>query len=348
MCLALYKPAAVQPDWEALENAMTYNPDGAGFAVAVDGQLIIEKGFFKWEDFRKAFEPFCEHASVVHFRLATHGAKNQANCHPFALADFGMPEGHQPVAVIHNGIFSDAKSDQKQWSDTWHVCRDILHPLWAQDEKAFGKDHVLLLGDKFVGYSNKLVFLHADGTYAIWGESNGHWSSEGIWYSNHSYECSSFADPRYRGSKTRGYGASWDADDYSEYWESRGYKSAADSAKTIDKHYSKEELDDFALGTLDADQPILDLDSIAGDREQVAIKELRDCGYTEVEIENIYLDDGLDGLIAELALAYTISEDDMSIYVSQTAANNAVRNTYFDELIDVVLNPDTNLYEPAK
>lgn len=347
MCLALYKPADKATDWEALENAMTYNPDGAGFAVAVNGQLIIEKGFFRWEDFRKAFEPFSEHAAIVHFRLATHGEKNAANCHPFALADFGGPDGHKPVAVIHNGIFYDAKNDQKQWSDTWHICRDILHPLWLQDPDSFGSDHLLLLGDKFVGGSNKLVFLAADGTANIWGESNGHWK-DGVWYSNHSYQCSSFADPRYRGSKRIGYSSSaWDDDDYVNYWDKKkkdyGYYKGIEDDK---------ELEEFAVGKLPApgeddfsdEDSILDLSQVGGPREQAAFAELRLCNYPESEIEEIYLDDGLDGLIEELADMYGMSQDDMSCYLSSEAAKLGDD----DDEIEVHYDFETNTFVPAK
>ena len=71
MCLALFKPAGIKPEWDKLQNAMCANSDGAGFAVAVKGQLIVEKGFFKFEDLKKAMKPFMLHPMLVHFRLAT-------------------------------------------------------------------------------------------------------------------------------------------------------------------------------------------------------------------------------------------------------------------------------------
>jgi hypothetical protein len=342
MCLALYKPAGIEVNWAALETGMLYNSDGAGFAVAVDGQLIIEKGFFKWEDFKKAFEPFAEHSAIVHFRLATHGAKNQANCHPFALADFGGD--NMPVAVIHNGIFSDASSDQKQWSDTWHVCRDVLHPLWKRDAKIFGEDAMVTLGDRFVGSSNKLVFLAADGTATLWGESNGHWS-DGIWYSNHSYECSSYADPRYRGSRRyAGYHSYMDDDDY---WTASGSKSAKASAAVMDG----KKLDEFAYGKLPADEeednddPILDLDRCGGPKEQSAFKELRDCGYTEVELEEIFLDDGIEGLIEELATMYSMDTNSVSMWLDSQALHSPKDDDV--EEYSVALNNATGMYEPV-
>lgn len=194
MCLALYKPAGIAPDWNALENGMNYNPDGAGFAVAVDGQLIVEKGFFKFEHFKKALEPFGEYAAIIHFRISTHGKVNQDNCHPFDLRTFG-DGGGCPAAVIHNGMFFEAANDNPSFSDTWHICRDILHPFWLNDHKYFMRPEFITMGDMMVGRSNKLVFLNADGDFAIWGEANGHWKN-GVWWSNSSYEDWRCADPR--------------------------------------------------------------------------------------------------------------------------------------------------------
>lgn len=345
MCLALYKPAGIATDWNALETGMTYNSDGAGFAVAVDGQLIIEKGFFRWEDFRAAFEPFCQHAAIVHFRLATHGDKNRANCHPFALADFGG-DG-MPVAVIHNGIFYDAPSDQKQWSDTWHTCRDVLHPLWQMSPKIFGTDAMVSLGDKFVGTSNKLVFLAADGTATIWGESNGHWK-DGAWYSNHSYECSSYADPRYRGYKRSTPKTSYGYEDEDNYWNSSGSKSAKASAAA----FTQEELEEFAVGNIadDDDEPILDLSKIGSEREQIAIHELREVGCSDVEIEEIFLEEGLDGMVEELADSYDLSIDEVEGWLDSLMLHNNdgyPSEDYDDREVALVFNQETETYERA-
>lgn len=288
MCLALYKPADIKPDWSALEAGMCHNSDGAGFAVAVDGQLIIEKGFFKFADFKRAFEPFGDHAAIVHFRLATHGGTNQQNCHPFALADFGNDAGHPPLAVIHNGIFSHAANDKKEWSDTWHVCRDELHPLWAKYGNCFGDPSIITLGDKFVGVGNKLVFLCADGTFAIWGEKNGHWS-DGVWYSNYSYMSygSKYADPRC------GFRGGWEGyNDDDDYW------SGHVTGKNAKKYDAPSEEDDGF-------EPVINYEVEATAIEQALVEELRECGYDEAEIERCYI---LKQLAAEVAAIYGLSE----------------------------------------
>jgi len=306
MCLALYKPANIKPDWAALEEGMCHNSDGAGFAVAVDGQLIVEKGFFKFADFKKAFEPFGDHAAIVHFRLATHGGKNQQNCHPFALADFGNEAGHMPVAVIHNGIFASAKNDKKEWSDTWHVCRDVLHPLWSGSEKSLISNEMIPLGDSFVGSSNKLVFLYADGSFGIWGEKNGHWS-DGVWYSNYSY-CSygaRYADPRSR----------YVYDDGDDYWSGR-------------KNYAIPSKKSAGF------EPIVDYAVEATAVELALIDELRDCGFGEDEIEKMYLH---RSMAEELANVYQLTVADVMTCAHQRADNEGYADSEveYDETEEV-------------
>ncbi len=388
MCLALYKPVNIKPDYDKLRTAMQYNSDGAGFAVAHEGQLIVEKGFFKFDSFKKAFEPFEDCAAIVHFRIGTSGVKDKNNCHPFKLNDFEVADtGLVPVAVIHNGIFNDAASDKKEWNDTWHVCRDILHPLWRQNPFCFSDPHIIALGDKYVGSFNKLVFLDSTGKCSIWGESNGHWK-DGVWYSNRSYEDWKVADPRhsYTGSK-RNYGKlvngawQWDEDDDEEFksWTKttkyvngkpvttysppkRKYDQVSDTkdyglgvgvkseqkqigylplsaedadsqradrmAKAIKEALSDEqaqkqaadELNEEAieaeLARRDAEQDIedtewegsvinLDLELPAISR--VAVDELRECGYTDCEIEDVWIEDRHAGLVKELLNVYGAS-----------------------------------------
>lgn len=325
MCLAVYKPAGISPDWDALETGMSYNADGAGFAVAVDGQLIVQKGFFKFIDFKKALEPFGEHAAIIHFRISTHGMINQANCHPFDMRSFG-DSGGTPLAVIHNGMFFEAANDNPAFSDTWHICRDILHPLWLNDANYFNRREFIEIGDMMVGRSNKLVFLNANGEHAIWGEGNGHWY-KGVWWSNHSYEDWRCADPR--GHTSKSYTITKNADGTTSYKpvaKTTPAYSPPPSGSLTHRDLDTMEEDDWeaylaSRPGVDDDEDFCEdptqedvyneiLATIGNDNEWI-VAELQECGYTLFDIETLASRrDGIGALRDELETIYGISIPD--------------------------------------
>src|SRR6266545_3554785 len=55
-CVAIYKPKGVQIAKKYLSNSFENNKDGAGFAYAKDGKITINKGYFSFEEFWKAFK----------------------------------------------------------------------------------------------------------------------------------------------------------------------------------------------------------------------------------------------------------------------------------------------------
>ncbi len=178
MCLAVYKPAGVRPDWEAYANGFQRNPHGSGFAVVSDGQLKIHKGFFTFDDFRAALEPYAAKQCAIHFRLATHGKTDIANCHPFVVS--------RQLAVIHNGILPIDCNVNSAMSDTWHYTTLILKPLAERDADFYKRPEMSFIGSAAIEGS-KLVFLRSDGDYHIWNEGDGHWHAD-AWWSNKSYE----------------------------------------------------------------------------------------------------------------------------------------------------------------
>jgi hypothetical protein len=188
MCLAIYKPADTAPDWKAYECGFDNNSDSWGFAVVLDGKLITRYGLGKWEQFREAFEPFSQCQAVIHFRLATHGKTDIANCHPFMVSD--------DIAMIHNGIVSIERNVNTNMSDTWHFCELVCKPMHMRDPDFFLRNEVSYT-QEMAHKGSKFCFLRADGSYAIWNADDGEWEKDGHWYSNTSYE-----RPRY-------YGVSW-------------------------------------------------------------------------------------------------------------------------------------------
>lgn len=202
MCLLIYKNADIIIPEEHLKEAFDNNSHGAGFSVRMineDGTSYLhrERGFFKYDDFIEAYRPFAAHQGIVHFRLATAGKKDEANCHPFEVT----PDLH----MGHNGIISISQSVSKDYSDTWHYVELVVKPIHALNPEGFWDTQALhFLMEQSIGGS-KLAFLHADGRYLLINESAGHWDDEKnpqIWYSNDTYEV-----PRYR--KVSGFSTGW-------------------------------------------------------------------------------------------------------------------------------------------
>lgn len=176
MCLAIYKPKGASVPRKHLEAGFKSNKDGAGFAVAKNGELIVRKGFFTFTELWQAWQPFQFDAAIIHFRWATHGEVGEANCHPFSL-------NGGKYALIHNGII-DIESEGGM-SDTGTFAHLVLEPLL--DRLSPDEPSLVFLVESFLGAGNKVVILDAAGLATIYNESAGLWLN-GVWYSNNSFE----------------------------------------------------------------------------------------------------------------------------------------------------------------
>lgn len=186
MCLAIYKPASTRPDWDAYEQGHAQNDDSWGFAAVVDGKIVTRCGIGRYTEFRDAFEPFADRQAIIHFRWATHGKKDEANCHPFMVAD--------DLAVIHNGVIGIKCNVNADRSDTWHFNELILKPMHSRDPDFYSRSDVVF-SQELAHKGSKFAFLRADGDWQIWNVEDGVWEADGHWYSNDSYD-----KPRYRWS----------------------------------------------------------------------------------------------------------------------------------------------------
>jgi glutamine amidotransferase len=177
MCIAIYKPEGKVLSKATLQECYSSNPDGAGFMYAHNKRLHIEKGFFSFDSFYKAYKQHETKQAVIHFRIKTHGKIDTTNCHPFAV--------NTTLGFVHNGIingFGDANH-----SDTIGFNHGILQPLvnkWGN--LALFQDPIIDLIEGRIGYS-KLVFLDRHGNHKIMNEGKGVWD-DGVWYSNNSYK----------------------------------------------------------------------------------------------------------------------------------------------------------------
>lgn len=178
MCLAIFSPKGVQVSKDSLDKGFDNNPHGAGFAYAKGDKLHLHKGFFKFDEFWEAYEPFANQAAVIHFRWATHGNTDDKNCHPFEIC-----EGQ--FAVVHNGVIDIDRSNDKQMSDTFHFSDLVLTPVLQKME--FDNPAVKYLIEEAIGSFNKLVLLRKDGKHVIYNEKKGEWH-KGAWFSNGGYK----------------------------------------------------------------------------------------------------------------------------------------------------------------
>ena len=175
MCIAILKPSDKTLDKNLLRTCADNNPDGCGFAYADDNKVIIKK-FMDFNSFWKDYNKVQDGKTMlIHFRIATHGKVELANCHQFTLNDH--------MALIHNGIISGYGSKTENLSDTKDfidkVIGNISYKMWKNPS-------FIKLVEATIDYS-KLVILDNKGRYYIVNEKKGNWV-DGVWYSNTSYK----------------------------------------------------------------------------------------------------------------------------------------------------------------
>lgn len=201
MCIAAYSLKGTDiPSKEKLQNCFRSNPDGAGFSYSYKGTVYTYKGFFKFDKFYNKLIDcdkkynLKEQGVLIHFRIATHGSVDAANCHPFALTSnehkLKSTATKSRYSVIHNGICSCTASAAKKGklSDTALFVRDYLS-LMATYDNWFENPHSIELIEKTI--ESKMAILRADGEIIA---TNGfHKADDGNYYSNYSYRDFSYS-----------------------------------------------------------------------------------------------------------------------------------------------------------
>lgn len=179
MCIAIYKPEAIELLPETLKNCWNANPDGAGFMFSKNKKLVVIKGLMNFETFLETYEEHKSKECILHFRIRTHGASDAYNTHPFLI--------DENLGMVHNGIMSNicTKSDQTK-SDTWHFTETHLAQFRKDNPLFFLNPHYKDIIESFIGYS-KLIFMDNLGNVEIFNESKGFWNSK-CWFSNSSWE----------------------------------------------------------------------------------------------------------------------------------------------------------------
>ena len=177
MCLAIYAPAGSDIPEKNLKNGFDNNSDGAGMAWATDGQLHVRKGMFKFEEVIDQYNAIKQYPCMIHFRKATSGKIDMANCHPFLFND-------GKLALIHNGVLA-IKCNIDGLSDTAHFVKLVLEPLIKNYSIPINDGSLHYLITTSIG-SDKMCIMEGTGKTYILNEDKGIWD-EKVWYSNTSF-----------------------------------------------------------------------------------------------------------------------------------------------------------------
>jgi predicted glutamine amidotransferase len=179
MCIAILARPETILQKDVLARCFARNPHGAGFAVAKEGELYIDKGFFDFEQFWNCFDTLQEGATkLVHFRYASAGNINQLNCHPWRI--------DKDHCMVHNGTLMDfiANPEKTPLSDTGLFNKYVLKPIFKKYRNLWKTQVGNYLLTQCMQYKrNKMVILSSKGDYIILNEEEGVWH-EGAWWSN--------------------------------------------------------------------------------------------------------------------------------------------------------------------
>ncbi|MFE3001374.1 hypothetical protein ACFXG4_41110 [Nocardia sp. NPDC059246] len=186
MCILSFYKSGITPDADALRDGAMANPHGHGYAIVADDRILVGRGLhgdLVIDEFLTTRAQFPDQPALFHSRLATHGYIGTENCHPFALG------GDERTVMAHNGILPDIVhppvGDLR--SDTRIAAEDFL-PLapFGPLDSWTGRTGL----EEWLG-TDKMVILTVDPRYKhrayLFNEHHGHWSTDGIWYSNGSY-----------------------------------------------------------------------------------------------------------------------------------------------------------------
>jgi glutamine amidotransferase len=189
MCLLVVCSPNSTPKKKDLECASCNNPHGFGFAVITPSGIVTGRGMSSKKIIKQFLEvrkEFPNSYAMFHARYATHGVKNEDNCHPFKVDD--------NTYLAHNGILDvDIHASDKR-SDTRVFAEDTLPAMGGVS--ALDDDNVWKILSKWATGSKIAIFTidpKASANCYIINETSGHWDNEGMWWSNTTYKASAWS-----------------------------------------------------------------------------------------------------------------------------------------------------------
>jgi glutamine amidotransferase len=152
--------------------------------------------------------------AMFHARFATHGVKNEENCHPFKVPS------NPDTYLAHNGVLDIKIHGGDKRSDTRIFAEDTLPAMGGV--VPLDDEHVWSMVSKWATGSKIVIFTldpNAKQVCYIINESAGHWDNDGMWWSNSTYLTDSWSSyvktPADRYSKADAIGDCWSCGQFS-------------------------------------------------------------------------------------------------------------------------------------
>ena len=186
MCLLVVSSPNSTPRKKELQNASCNNPHGFGYAVIAGNKIITGRGMSSKKmikEFLAVRKQYPNSYAMYHARFATHGVKNDDNCHPFKVG------GSELTYLAHNGILSVDIPANDMRSDTRIFAEDILPSMGGVT--ALDNTNLYRMIEGWASGSKIAVFTldpNAEYDCYIINEDLGHWDNAGNWWSNDGYK----------------------------------------------------------------------------------------------------------------------------------------------------------------
>jgi hypothetical protein len=186
MCLLVVCSPDSTPRKKDLECASCNNPHGFGYAVIAGDKIITGRGMSAKKvikEFLEVRKEYPKSYAMFHARYATHGVKNDDNCHPFKVGN------DERTYLAHNGILDISIHTTDKRSDSRVFAEDTLPRLGGVT--VLDDDNVWKMLNKWSSGSKIAVLTvdpDAEASCYILNENSGHWDNDGMWWSNDSYK----------------------------------------------------------------------------------------------------------------------------------------------------------------
>jgi glutamine amidotransferase len=186
MCLLVVCNPNSTPSKDELTAGACKNPHGFGFAIDTGSGIISERSMSAKKSisrFLELREQYPNGYAMWHARYATHGVKNELNCHPFKIA------GEHDTYLAHNGMLDIVIPKDDKRSDTRILADELLPRLGGVS--ALDDDYVYdMIGSWARGSKIAVMTNDPSAQYKIYiiNESAGTWDDKGVWWSNNSHK----------------------------------------------------------------------------------------------------------------------------------------------------------------